>query len=322
MAKLGAVLLLNALLVSPLVCAEADSVALSTDIDSASSSDPSYVSVSSSSSSSSSSLSSSSSTESESESVPVRGISGCSFGDIDLSNLNSNTDITGSDSTFNYYMNMCGVVNNAECIAAKPGAMVCQNVIPGQGSGLYALAYFQVSGTLGGTWSYLNGAASNGAQVVYQNGDGDCYNFNTGQTEQRVLTMQFKCQDKADAALAFSTSSNDPCQYSLVYGTPYACPGAGGGGGGGSSSDSSGLSGGWVFIIILLVGAFVYILGGCIYKAKQLGAVGMERMPNIEFWREVPGLVKDGCRFTSRKISDLVRGRSSSGGTSGGYQDI
>ena len=42
------------------------------------------------------------------------------------------------------------------------------------------------------------------------------------------------------------------------------------------------------------------------YKAKE--ARGVEAIPNIEFWRSLPGLIKDGCVFSWSKITGLCRG--------------
>jgi len=72
------------------------------------------------------------------------------------------------------------------------------------------------------------------------------------------------------------------------------------------------MSGGLVFIIILLVVTPVYIVVGCIYKAKTKGTTGIESCPNIDFWRDLPGLVKDGFRF--------VIGKCRGGG--GSYQTV
>src|SRR4051794_30612584 len=62
------------------------------------------------------------------------------------------------------------------------------------------------------------------------------------------------------------------------------------------------LSGGWIFIIILSVVVPLYVVGGCVYKHQKLGATGMDKCPNVEFWRDLPSLVKDGFAFTYAKL--------------------
>jgi hypothetical protein len=48
----------------------------------------------------------------------------------------------------------------------------------------------------------------------------------------------------------------------------------------------------WCNINSLLVGTFVYVLGGCIYKRKKLGLSGNEACPNYDFWKQIPVYVK------------------------------
>jgi hypothetical protein len=60
---------------------------------------------------------------------------------------------------------------------------------------------------------------------------------------------------------------------------------------------SSGLSGGWWFVIWVVLGTSIYLGGGFLYKTKKMGTTGIESIPNIDFWREVPSLVGDGGVF-------------------------
>jgi len=82
--------------------------------------------------------------------------------------------------------------------------------------------------------------------------------------------------------------------------------------GGGSSGGGSG-GGGTIFLIVLLVVVILYCAGGFAYNFKKLGKKGLDAVPNIEFWKDFPSLVKEGCTFTINKIKGLR------GGKSGGY---
>ncbi|XP_078703453.1 uncharacterized protein LOC144928647 [Branchiostoma floridae x Branchiostoma belcheri] len=79
--------------------------------------------------------------------------------------------------------------------------------------------------------------------------------------------------------------------YSFQLSSPCACPGAGPGCAGG------GLSGGSVFLIILVVLVAVYVIAGAIFMKFFKGAQGSEVIPNIAFWKSLPGYVKDGVFF-------------------------
>ncbi|KAI8481830.1 melatonin receptor [Branchiostoma belcheri] len=77
--------------------------------------------------------------------------------------------------------------------------------------------------------------------------------------------------------------------YKFELKSPCACPGASSGCGGG------GISGGTIFVIILLVVLVVYLVGGVLFMSLVKKASGAERIPNVEFWKDLPVLVKDGA---------------------------
>jgi hypothetical protein len=55
----------------------------------------------------------------------------------------------------------------------------------------------------------------------------------------------------------------------------------------------TGMSGGTVFLIILLCVIPVYLGVGMLYNWKLKGkALGKESIPNIEFWTDLPNLIK------------------------------
>ncbi|VEN36422.1 unnamed protein product [Callosobruchus maculatus] len=58
-----------------------------------------------------------------------------------------------------------------------------------------------------------------------------------------------------------------------------------------------GLSGGSIFLILLLVFLTIYLVGGGLVLYFIRGARGVEVIPNVEFWRNLPSLVKDGLIF-------------------------
>lgn len=65
-----------------------------------------------------------------------------------------------------------------------------------------------------------------------------------------------------------------------------------------SSGKSDGLSPGSILLIIFLVAVVVYLVGGVAFQTGIRKAKGKESLPNINFWTTVPGLIKDGFRFT------------------------
>lgn len=69
---------------------------------------------------------------------------------------------------------------------------------------------------------------------------------------------------------------------------------------------------GWVFNVCLLSLTILYCGIGAFYKYKKLGVTGLEMLPHIEFWRDLPGLVKDGILYTIAKARACV-GKGPSG---------
>jgi len=63
------------------------------------------------------------------------------------------------------------------------------------------------------------------------------------------------------------------------------------------------MSGGVVFIIIVLVGAVFYVIVGCAYNKFAKGTAGAkETCPQGDFWFNLPANFIEGFRFTKRKI--------------------
>ena len=137
--------------------------------------------------------------------------------------------------------------------------------------------------------------------LVVKGGDDyliDCWNPATSVTAQ--------C-GSGDNSLAVVTegSTDNGCTWQLTFNAADMCSGGGDGGKGG------GLSGGWIFIIILIVVSFVYCVGGAMFMRYRRGASGVEMVPNWTFWKDLPGLVRDGCSFSWQKTRALIGGARS-----------
>ena len=127
---------------------------------------------------------------------------------------------------------------------------------------------------------------------------------------EREVHFNFNCDPSVSgiqAVEAVQNGTND-CRYMLEFKTAAACSDGGSGG-------SGGLSGGWIFIIILIVIAFIYIVGGVAY-----GYVTKQRLefPNVEFWASFADMVRDGFLFVGHGFKK--QGGSLAG--AGAYDDI
>jgi len=79
------------------------------------------------------------------------------------------------------------------------------------------------------------------------------------------------------------------CYFLFEYNHPAAC-----------SPHKKSLSGGAVFMIIILVFFSSYLVLGFIYQRFILRATGLEQIPHYSFWRKLGNLSADGCDFVCR----------------------
>jgi len=197
---------------------------------------------------------------------------------------------TGQDS---YYINVCGAVTGA---AACAGAAACTSFLNNMWNpiAMYDAAPAPVFSLI------TPGNSADGVQLTYQNGK-------YGSDPVKVI-YKFICAD-ANAQTTLAPNHDSQNQWSIKVTSPLACGQKNGGGGKG------GLSGGWVFVIIVLVTSTVYVIGGCVFKHQKQGTQGLESCPNIDFWREVPALCKDGVKFTIAKVRGCISGNGARGQT-------
>jgi Mannose-6-phosphate receptor len=149
--------------------------------------------------------------------------------------------------------------------------MVCEYTL--QNKLIDTLAYFNGTGT---TWEGYQGYP----MLHVKNGD-MCGSI------PRILNIHFPC------GLSVNTDKisvkEAGCQSDIFFPTSLTCP-----------ETKHELSGGWVFIIIVVCAAAAYIAIGCVYKAVILGTNGMESCPHIAYWQKLPGLVIDGIMYVFR----------------------
>jgi len=84
--------------------------------------------------------------------------------------------------------------------------------------------------------------------------------------------------------------------YNFKWVSQYACP---------TNHAGNQVSGGFIFLLVVLFCMIAYIVGGIIFNKFKRQAHGLELIPNVEFWTSLPGLIKDGVMF----IVNSVRGR-------------
>jgi len=119
----------------------------------------------------------------------------------------------------------------------------------------------------------------------------------TSPATARSTTLNVLCASAFNRAdKSADTVAETACTYQITMYLTAACGTKGSGGNTKDKSSGGGLSGGSVFLIIFFVSLFVYFAAGIGYNAYR-GQQGVELVPNVEFWKDLPFLVKDGVMF-------------------------
>jgi len=133
--------------------------------------------------------------------------------------------------------------------------------------------------------------------VTYTGGD-SCPSYSTN----RQSTIKFTCETSTGTP---TYSGEVTCAYTFNWASTAGCPLNSLPGDAGTGGGSSGLSGGDIFLILFFCIGFLYVVIGMAYNYKFRELRGAEMVPNVDFWRGLPSLIKDGCVFTWQKITGL-----------------
>lgn len=213
---------------------------------------------------------------------------------------------------YDYQMSVCHPVSTTTCPAYNQKGMMlqfkagrCMSYIGSAASPVATLLPLTLDPSESASPTPLAPTATQpaeaGFQVAFKMGLGPC----KGSPDARTVRYQFQCDAAAGVGtpdVVYESVAKTRCDYTVAWKTAYACPGGGPGGGG--------LFGGHgtMLTILFFVGAAAYVGGGMYYRVKKGGIpLGIEAVPNIDFWRELPALVKDGMQFTVTKAKWLAQ---------------
>lgn len=207
----------------------------------------------------------------------------------DLAKLSTDTGFksTGVGDYF-YYINIC------KAISKLPGPS-CTNAVGNCQAGKDCSA-FQFSKD--GSVCYASGdpnslqatfydpttkkedPASTGLTIIMTSAAGECSETDT----KRWFVVRLICSGSQGEPGKGKEIPGISCVYEIFWETPAGCPVQ--------------LSLGDWFLIGMAASCLVYFGGGYAYGVKSGGKSGAEALPNPEFWRILPDLVKDGLWFS------------------------
>jgi len=124
----------------------------------------------------------------------------------------------------------------------------------------------------------------------------------------RQTSLSVTCGKAVTTMFTITESPPKSCNYTATFPHPSGCSSTNTGGSSstGGKHHPSELSPGSIFLIIFFVTAVVYVVAGFIVNWKVRGlTLGVEAIPNVSLWQQVPGLVVDGVVFTKNKVMSL-----------------
>eukprot|EP00484_Ammonia_sp_Unknown_P001738 CAMPEP_0197023024 /NCGR_PEP_ID=MMETSP1384-20130603/3807_1 /TAXON_ID=29189 /ORGANISM="Ammonia sp." /LENGTH=269 /DNA_ID=CAMNT_0042451167 /DNA_START=29 /DNA_END=838 /DNA_ORIENTATION=+ len=137
----------------------------------------------------------------------------------------------------------------------------------------------------------------------YENGDTDC-----GPRGARAWVPTFECDHSTEWAISTVEETPGSCLYRTTITTKYACLGQTYA----CSQDesSSGISGGWIFIIVLISAFMCYCCIGYVVMATTKNKAGgfadfQNNIPQKQFWTVLPKLVIAGCLYSKDAMMGL-----------------
>lgn len=118
--------------------------------------------------------------------------------------------------------------------------------------------------------------------------------------QRRETWIYIRCEDQGEKPqmrvieeARYDTKTNPfkKCFYLFEYNHPEAC----------NNIKKNKLSGGAIFLIVLVSFAAAYLLFGFLYQRFVAHAKGFDQIPNFAFWRKVGNMSADGCDFVCRR---------------------
>jgi len=205
---------------------------------------------------------------------------------IDLTPLDSKNgsrfnDIRSTNGVDGYYYNPCTGFTRGTGVNGCNDVTVCQ-AWPAANPSSY-FNYGEPS-----TAVFQNDETTQKLQIKYTS-------TTTNPTKTSEITLE--CNSAVEGTLIFVIEN--PFNYAkFTLTSKYACPRKGGGG----------IGVGGVICVIFIAIVLVYIIGGVLFMHFARRSEGIDKIPNITFWRALPGLVKDGVMLVVNPVRAALFG--------------
>ncbi|KAL4222529.1 mannose transmembrane transporter [Mactra antiquata] len=118
----------------------------------------------------------------------------------------------------------------------------------------------------------------------------------------RLSEIILKCDEDACEPEIKADGQQSGGFFQMTLKTVCACPNGCDANGPKNCKNDAGMSGGVIFIIIVCSLGIVYLVGGAVFMKFVQKKEGMEIIPNVSFWKSLPGNIKGGFLFLWNKI--------------------
>ena len=237
-------------------------------------------------------------------------VNGCSItcpgANFDLSGFKQRTPPAGyfenTDSQqHQYFAEVCGPTTTKHCDAqrmwAPQSVAAVQSWDPSDPSACAVLGDYLTQ-----SCSELPlGSAQKGVQCSYTRGDRAI--GEGGRSVQFIFVCAPAYNSDANFIMTPAQDASADNAYTLTFAGPAGCPGGAPGPGPGGNPPSAppasgGLSWGSIFLICFWCSLFVYCAGSIGYNYRYRELRGTDAIPQYDYWKQLPGLVKDGSIFS------------------------
>lgn len=226
----------------------------------------------------------------------------------DLNQLNTFT-LSGDDGSFRYVLVPCGLVTEQKCgrstMPFEKGMTACQERISSS-------TFESAMGFLNGygkspDLEFLENPSGSGTGVIMTMRNALC----NGQ--QRLVKVVFICDETILKPTTMHVVESPTCSFTITVRAAGACPVKA------DKNSKSSFSGGAIFLIILLVFAFVYFVAGITYNRLKDHKSGLELIPHRSVWSSIFVCFFHGVRYTFDRITF---GKFNIRSSSGKYQSV
>lgn len=213
----------------------------------------------------------------------------------------SNYPISYSAGKLRFTMNFCSESPDSKCVSKNRDGKTIRGAacLYEDDNTVYSLGTH--SDSPAPTYAVIDyGEPDYGIEVLYKNG-GACA---ADKEEPYIMSIHLIC-DMTASTPSMEVEQYSDCYYFGQIRTKFGCNGYSE-----ASKSAGGLSGGWIFIIIVLCSVGLYLGAGFAVCTKRYGKTGKNAIPHLDFWLSVKTNALVGLQLVIGKVRGMFGAKS------------